>query len=251
MCRLIAAQALWYDMGLAGPGAVVALFAASSAASLPGIPQWAGTHCIVISAEQVAIAMMMSSTPGFLELRASHRDFESIMISTDWFCEQFLPIHSQAVSIAWCSSSYEHVSSAPRTVIVSLMVGSRGLLSAMTMPAPPWDVPALADPSVYITRSGARDVIRLADAAWLVASLWFLSITPSSVEYTAKLFGEIHGSRTYSLIFCLFARPSGRLYLPLIEGAREDQLLRLFFGGCALVRASFLGWSTGMRAAFS
>ena len=71
------------------------------------------------------------------------------------------------------------------------------------------------------------------------------------VEYTAKLFGEIHGSRTYSSIFCLFARPSGRLYLPLIEEAREDQLLRLFFGGCALVRASFLGWSTGMRAAFS
>ena len=60
MCRLIAAQALWYDMGLAGPGAVVALFAAlfaaSSAASLPGIPQWAGTHCIVISADDVVNA---------------------------------------------------------------------------------------------------------------------------------------------------------------------------------------------------
>ena len=93
MCRLIAAQALWYDMGLAGPGAVVALYAAlfatSPAASLPGIPQWAGTRYIVISAEQVAIAMMMSSTPGFLELRASYRDFECVMISTDFassFC---------------------------------------------------------------------------------------------------------------------------------------------------------------------
>ena len=112
-------------------------------------------------------------------------------------------------------------------------------------------MPALADPSVYITRSGARDVIRLAEAAWLVVSLWFLSMTPSSVEYTAKLFGVIHGSQMYSSIFYLFARLSGSLYFPLIEEAWEDQLLRLFLGGCALVRASFRGWSLGMRAAFS
>ena len=67
MCRLIAAQALWYEMGLVEPEAVVAHFSASSAASLPGIHQWEGTHCIVILAEQVAIAIMLSSTPGFLE----------------------------------------------------------------------------------------------------------------------------------------------------------------------------------------
>ena len=66
MCHLIAAQALLYEMGPAGPGSLFSNFAALSAASLPDIPLWPGTHCIVILAEQVAIAMMMLSTPGFL-----------------------------------------------------------------------------------------------------------------------------------------------------------------------------------------
>ena len=91
---------------------------------------------------------------------------------------------------------------------------------------------------------------------WLMLHGWwlpfgFLSMNPSRVEYTAMLFGEIHGSRMYSSIFSLVTNHSGRLYFPLIDEAQEDQRVQLYIGGCALVRASFLGWSSGMRAAFS
>ena len=54
---------------------------------------------------------------------------------------------------------------------------------AITTPEPPFDTPALADPSVYMTMSGPRVVILSAAAAWHRGELISLfEMPPQGVE---------------------------------------------------------------------
>ncbi len=62
--------------------------------------------------------------------------------------EQLALAQSRARSRAAFSSSYQEVSSAPRTLDVWMITGSAGSPVVATMAAPPAVVPPVADPSV-------------------------------------------------------------------------------------------------------
>ena len=80
--------------------------------------------------------------------RVLQRDWLSVKIAADVDWSMCSLIQSTASCMVLLSSSYEHVSAAPRSCKVVTTFGAAGSPVVMTTPAPPLVVPALADPSV-------------------------------------------------------------------------------------------------------
>ncbi len=64
--------------------------------------------------------------------------------------------HSNARRMTAFSSSYDEVIAVPRCCFVRRVVGLAGCTSVTTIPAPPFSVPAVAEPSVKMMNRAFR-----------------------------------------------------------------------------------------------
>ena len=124
------------------PGRDVACFAAASANSFPGMPQWLGIHCSVTCERQLFKAFLEGWVSDELLFKAWMRAWLSVRILTEAGCCSVIQWVARASALD--SSSNELVNSAPRAVRVATTVGFAAGPEHMTAAAPPLAVPLVA-----------------------------------------------------------------------------------------------------------
>ena len=159
-------QALLKDIGLAAVSISVASLAALSANSLPGTFEWPGNHWMIVLPVLSWIDFLIGAVSMLKLSKAWHRDWLSVQIKILSSGLMFVDIQLAVTFIASTSSSYEHVKTDPFCLMVCIISGFSGSPFVIMTAEPPFLVPSVSEPSVYIVMSAFTSLILVMDASF-------------------------------------------------------------------------------------